>query len=125
MPVIGPRGGVGALRDAVRIERKQDTGAGDGAGNFEAAWEPIEGLQQRAAAIEPVRGGESVIADRLTGVRAFNIWLRVDADSLKITAGHRVVDVDDASRIFAIRFAEPMDVDRQWLLLQCEEGVAD
>ncbi|MGE0828946.1 MAG: head-tail adaptor protein [Hyphomonadaceae bacterium] len=115
---------IGALRDRVRIERRAADAAGDGAGNFEGAWAPL--LESRAAGIQARRGGEQVVAGRLAGIAVFDIWLRFDADSLKIMPGDRVVDARDESRIFNIRFAESIDDGRKRrILLQCEMGAAE
>jgi len=113
---------IGALRDRVRIERRADDDAGDGAGNYEGEWETL--IETRRARIVPRKGGEQVIADRLTGVSSFDVWMRFDRISAQIRAGDRLVNCNDESRILRIRFAEAMDEPRRWLLLQCDEGVA-
>jgi head-tail adaptor len=98
-------------------------GDGDGAGNFETAWRLFLGPIH--AAIEPRRGGESVIAGRLQGVSAFDVWVRATPETAAIAVTDRVVDARDLSRIYAIRFIENLDMRDRYLLLQCEAGVAD
>ena len=138
----------GALRDRIRIERRgalgqtpsppwsendvawdaqqaawQDDGEGDGAGNYETDWRTL--ITSIHAAIEPRRGGETVVAGRLQGVSAFDIWVRCTPETRAITVGDRVVDARNGARIFAIRFVENLDLRGRFLLLQCEAGVAD
>lgn len=72
----------------------------------------------------PIGGGESVLAGRLQGTAAFDCWLRFDSETSGIRAGDRVIDARDETRVFNIRSALDMDGRHQWLLLQCEQGVA-
>lgn len=96
---------------------------GDGAGNYETAWRTFVGPIH--AAVEPRRGGETVIAGRLQGVSAFDIWVRSTPETRLITTGDRVINARDLTRIFAIRFIENLDVRDRYLLMQCDAGVAD
>lgn len=137
---------IGDLRDRVRVERRgrlptgqdidwddteqnwEDGDAwlsddGDGAGNYETGWLSL--IASRRACIEATSGSEQVIAGRLEGVEAFDIWLRRDVETQKIRPGDRVVDARDESRIFNIRWAGSIDQHRQFILLQCQAGVAD
>lgn len=142
---------IGALRDRIRVERRGrlteteddlrwDEGddiefapgddidwtegqAGDGAGNFETTWRPI--LSARAARIAPRRGGEDVVAGRLSGVDAYDIWVRRDEQTAKITVGDRVIDARDESRVFGVRFIANLDERGRYLLLQCTIGDAE
>ena len=148
MASVVPR--IGDLRDRVRVERRvrlsetdsetwdqeaeswQETqddwltggGGGDGAGNYQSAWRAL--ISNRSAKIEPTRaGGEEVIAGRLTGISAYDIWLRRDSETSKIAPGDRIIDARDESRIFNIRWIGNLDGRGQFLLLQCQAGVAD
>lgn len=142
---------IGALRDRVRVERRgrlteteddvlwdegddiefapgddidwTEAQAGDGAGNFETTWRPL--LPARAARIAPRRGGEDVVAARLTGVDAYDIWVRRDEQTKAITVGDRVIDARDESRIFGVRFIANLDERGRYLLLQCTIGDAE
>lgn len=96
------------------------TVAGDGAGNFRQGWARL--LNNRAAGIAPRRGGEQVIAERLTGVDAYDIWLRLDAQSSDIRPSDRVVDARDPSRIYNVRFVGNLDARKRFVLLQCSLG---
>lgn len=138
---------IGDLRDRVRVERKvrlpvgndvdwednddaweQEDDAwsaddGDGAGNYERGWRTL--IESRSARIADTRGGEEVRAGRLAGVGSFDIWLRADVETKKITAGDRVIDARDGARIFNIRWVGSLDSKGRFLLLQCQAGVAD
>jgi head-tail adaptor len=137
---------IGDLRDRVRVERRgrlptgQDidwddteqnweegdawlSDDGDGAGNYETTWLPL--IQSRRARIQATSGSEQVIAGRLAGVEAFDIWLRRDVETAKIRPGDRVIDARDEARIFNIRWAGSIDAHTQFVLLQCQAGAAD
>lgn len=144
---------VGKLRDRVVVERRRRTrntdgsvewddgeellwdggdqvlfddggeSLGDGAGNYELEW--VELIPSRSAFIQARRGGEAVIAGRLAAVKAYDIWMLCDPMTSRIREGDRLIDARDGSRIFAIRFAEPIDDERRWMFIQAEEGVAD
>lgn len=109
------------MRERVTIERRGEI-SDDGMGNYIGEWATL--IDERRARIAPTRGGEEVIAARLEGVQRFDIWLRADPDTLAIKADDRVIDLNDASRVFAIRYVGNLDERRRFILLQCEAGVA-
>lgn len=117
----------GQLRFRVDVQRRDRIGesSGDGAGNYEQAWRTF--IDREPASIEPrsIGGGEQVIAGRLAGVSLFDVWVRVRPKTAGITVGDRLIDAGDRSRIFNIRFVEDLGQRRRFLLLQCEQGVAD
>lgn len=63
----------GELRERVRFERRRENGD-DGYGNVQYEWQRIAGPM--TARIKPARGGEQVLADRLSGVEVFEIIVR-------------------------------------------------
>jgi hypothetical protein len=110
-------------RDRVIFQRRPvDGGEGDGAGNFEGDWTPMFG--PRRVELTPRKGGEEVVAGRLQGVSAWDLWVLKDRQTSTVDAGDRVVDARNPKRIFNIRFAEPLTGDGQWILMQLEAGVA-
>lgn len=110
------------LRQSVRVERRSQTlTARGGLG----AWETL--ITSRRVQLTPRRAAsnaEQVIAARLQGVAVFDCWMRWDSETATIRADDRLVDRDDTSRVFNIRFAEDFDGRKKWLLLQVELGVA-
>lgn len=113
--------GAGDLRDLVRFERRVP--AADGYGNDQDGWATL--VERCAAHLEPTRGGEQVIADRLQGQASFDLWVRSDAVTRQLTPDDRAVDLRDPSRVFAIAFVQDMDRKGRWLLLQLTLGGAD
>jgi len=130
----------GDLRQRVRVDRRHDgtddtlfgdqTSYGDdtphageplddGYGNSEGDWLTL--VEERPARVAPRRGDEAVIAARLQGVAPYDVWLRTDPDTLAITEGDRVVDLD-AGFVLAVRYVGNLDERGRFLLLQCEAG---
>jgi hypothetical protein len=109
-----------ALRDKVLFERRALVD--DGAGNEDGPWTPL-GIE-RTCALAPTRGGETVIAGRLSGTAMWDCWVRDDSGTRTIRTGDRAVDARDANRVWNVRFSEDMDGTREWRLIQLEAGVA-
>lgn len=112
--------GAGDLRHAVRFERR--SGTPDGYGNDQGDWTPL--IARRAASLQPTRGGELVIAQRLQGESSWDLWVRYDSATRGVMAGDQVVDLHDDTRIFAVRFAQDMTGRKIWLLMQLTLGEA-
>ena len=91
----------------------------DGAGNTVGEWQ--EQFQCRAGYTH-LRGGESVMADRLQGQHTQVIFVRRSSASRQVTTDWRVRDVRDG-KSFNIRDITPTD-DRLWLDFLCQSGVA-
>lgn len=88
-------------------------------GNTVAAWS--EQFERRAAYIH-LRGGEAVQAARLEGRHVQVIRVRSDSATRTLTTDFRTVDKRTGD-VFNIRDVTH-DVDRQWIDLLCEKGVA-
>lgn len=111
--------GAGELTEAVRFERR-GAPVSDGAGNFEGAWQTLIG--RRSAKLQATRGGEQVIAQRLTGTAPWDLWVRAGRETRAVTQADRVVDLR-SGRVFNIRaIAETRS--RAFLFMQLELGVA-
>lgn len=74
------------------------------------------------AGLRPRNGGEAVIAGRLQGVQPYVVTMRSSAQTRQISSGWRLIDANDASRVFNVRTAADPDGKRQWLELLVEEG---
>jgi hypothetical protein len=117
--------GAGDLRDRVWFERREaldPDGPGDGAGNYEGEYKPI--CSSRRAALLPSTGGDKVIADRLQGTAAYDLWVRSDSGTRKVKAGDKVVDARNPQREFTVRSSLDLANRRRWLVMQVEQGVA-
>lgn len=115
--------GAGDLRDRVRFERRPV--GSDQYGNEESGeWGDLTPEVVRACRLSPTRGGETVIAGRLTGTALWDCWVRDDSGTRSVQVGDRAVDARDSTRVWNIRFNEDMDGRRQWRLIQMESGVA-
>lgn len=116
----------GSQRAVVRFERHEGNPAGDGLGNYEGDWKPF--VARRRAELVPTRPGpgrgETVMAGRLQGVSAWDLWVRRDALVAQVTTDDRIVDIVDPTRIFNIRFIGDLTGKRHWLLMQLELGGA-
>lgn len=119
------------LRDRVRFERR--AAAQNDLGGTSGDWETL--IESRFASLTPVpigrRAGEEVLAQRLQGVGLFDLWVRSDSQTRTVTTDDRVVDARDATRVFAIRWAQDarglggVKRGREWILMQLEQGTAD
>jgi SPP1 family predicted phage head-tail adaptor len=110
-------GRAGDLTEAVAFDR-QGT-ASDGAGGTTTAW--VEQFTCRAGYTH-LRGGETVIAARLSGTHVQVIRVRRSSQTVAVTAEWRVRDTR-SGEAFNIREFTPTK-DRQWIDFLCERGVA-
>ena len=111
------RNGAGQLIHRVALDMRPET-SDDGLGNYEGEW--AEQFQCRAAFIH-LRGGETVMAGRLSGRHTQIIRVRVSSNTRQITTDWRLRDV--RRRIdFNIRDIE-LEENRQFFSLTCESGV--
>ncbi|NKE74473.1 phage head closure protein [Ochrobactrum sp. MC-1LL] len=107
-----------ALRDRVRLEKREEVD--DGYGNTYGQWVP---QFERDACILPSKGGETVIASRLQEVQPALIIVRFDAETATITAAWRLIDAR-SGMIYNIRTAADMERRRRFITMLCEAGVA-
>lgn len=113
--------GAGDLCARIKWQRRQD--GDDEYGNPVTGWADI-GVE-RAASLTPTRGGETVQAGRIAGTATWDCWVRNDSGTRTINTGDRAVDVRDPTRTFNVAFAEDMDGDRKWILVQLTSGKVD
>lgn len=112
----------GNLRFRVSFQKKtpQDDGGGATLGDW---------AQQfvRWAAIQPLRGGETVQAERLTGTQPVLIIVRADSETRTITTGWRAVETlpGGAVRYYGLKTAEDMLRDGEFLTLLAVAGDPD
>jgi len=77
------------------------------------------------ARLQPLKGGEDVMADRLSGKQPFVVHVRRSTDAKRITTDWRMVDARDATRVLYVK-SPPADMDEMRSNLQfiAETGVA-
>lgn len=114
---MAPYFGAGDLRERVAFDRRVERE--DGLGNTVDEWQ--EQFSVRAGYIH-LRGGETVQAARLENRHPQVIRIRASSQSRQITADWRCRDARIGD-VFAIRDVTHT-VDRKWVDLLCERGVA-
>lgn len=112
--------GAGKLREKLLFQRRAVVD--DGFGNEVAGdWE----TQFTAAAdLIPLRGGEPVLAARLTGVQPFIIRIRSCIAARAVNTAWRAVDARQTSRVFNITAAVDPDNKNAWIDMMATQGVA-
>lgn len=110
-----------ALTERVRLARRIETNPDHplDLGNTRSAW-----VDQGMVAAEFIhlRGGEAVIAGRLQGRHSQIIRVRASALTREIATDWQVTDARTGT-VYAVRDVTP-EVDRAWISLLCESGVA-
>lgn len=75
------------------------------------------------AKLLPLRGGESVMADRLSGKQPYIVIVRMSPETKQITTDWRAVNVEDPTQVFNVRSVVP-DPAGDKIDILCETGVA-
>jgi hypothetical protein len=73
----------------------------------------------------PTRGGEEVLASRLTGTGLWDLTVRRDTATATVLVGDRIVDERDTTRVWNIRWIADLEGRGYWLTMTAESGVAD
>lgn len=107
----------GKLRERVTFARRD--AAADAYGNQQADWVT---QFSTAARIQPLRGGEDVMAARLAGKQPVLIQVRRSTATLEVTPEWRLTDARTAT-VYNIRTASPSE-DKVTIDMICEAGVA-
>ena len=103
------------LRERVHFQQRTDDGDG-----------PFVTQSTVAAGFRPLRGGEDVMASRLSGVQPYIVTVRQSSQTraVKVDTDWRMVDARDEAREFNIRAINDPDGLRQWFEILVQEGVA-
>lgn len=75
------------------------------------------------AELMPLKGGESVLASRLSGVQPFVIRIPGSASARNVTTAWRAVDARNPSRIFNITSAANLDQKNAYIDMMATQGV--
>jgi len=110
--------GAGALRERLTFQARGSS-SDDGYGNVEADWADQFTVWAR---MQPLKGSEPVIAQRLAGVQPMAIQVRSSADTRQVTAGWRAVH-DRTATIYNIRSVANFDERDRYLDLIADAGV--
>lgn len=94
----------------------------DGFGNEQAG--DFATVFTAAAELIPLKGGEPVLAARLTGVQPFVIQIRGSTAARGLTTAWRAVDARNPSRIFNITSVANVDQKNAYIDLMATQGVA-
>ncbi|MGO7185294.1 head-tail adaptor protein [Rhizobium brockwellii] len=112
--------GAGKLREKLLFQRRAIVD--DGMGNEQSGdWET---KFTAAAELIPLRGGEPVLAARLSGVQPYIIRIRSCAAAREVTTAWRAVDARQQSKTFNITAAVDPDNKNAWLDIMATQGVA-
>lgn len=109
----------GCLREKISFQVKVTSP--DDYGNEQTEWQ----TQFTAAAeLIPLKGGEPVIAARLTGVQPYIIRIRSHPAARDVTTAYRAVDARNPSRMFNITSAANIDQKNAYIDMMATQGVA-
>lgn len=109
----------GEMRDSVRIERRVTGNIAPGV--KEGAWAEL--IPAQPASLMPLRGGEDMQAERLTGVIFYELELRFSQANLGIVAADRAVNAR-TGQTYNIRHA-PIDPERKNRRLVMQVSLGD
>lgn len=109
----------GELREELRFERRATT-PDDGYGNVEGHWEELYCCRAR---VRPDRGGEEVLARRLSGVTSYRIRIRSCRDARMIGTDCRAVDTRSGA-VFNLTSIINADERDRYLDITATQGVA-
>lgn len=110
----------GDLNRRIRFERKSRTR--DEIGGQAEAWASLITV---AAQISPLRGGEEVQANRLSGIQRFTITVRSDSTTRTLTPDDRAVDARSGQKLNLKWSANWDERDRFITLIADAGGPAD
>lgn len=113
------RSGAGALSEIVAFESRAVID--DGMGN-EISGDWTERFRANAR-IQPIKGGESVIADRLQGTQPVVVRVRYEPQTMAVNTDWRVRD-SRAGTIYQIKSSANMDEKRRYIEFLAIAGVA-
>lgn len=112
--------GAGKLREKLLFQRRAIVD--DGFGNEQSG--DFATVFTAAAELIPLKGGEPVLAARLSGVQPFIIKIRGCNAARDVTPAWRAVDARNPVRLFNITAAVDPDNKNAWIDIMATQGVA-
>jgi head-tail adaptor len=110
----------GKMRERLEFQKREMVD--DGFGN-EVAGDFVTVFTD-AAELIPLKGGEPVIAARLSGVQPFIVRVRSSTATRDVTTAWRAIDARNAPRIFNITSVANYDQKNAYLDMMATQGVA-
>lgn len=114
----------GALRERVRFETQPEAGAGYVSGAAKG-WTELCSVAARIKPAGSRSNTEEAIADTLVALSTYEITVRKSPKLKPVTAGDRIVDARNSSRIFNIRYINNPDERNKYLVFTAELGRPD
>lgn len=111
----------GKMRQKLHFQRRGPTFENE-YGNEQAG--KFETVFSEFAEFIPLRGGEPVIAARLTGTQPYVMRVHSNTNSRQVSTAWRVVDARDPSRVFNITSIVNSDQKNGYLDMMATQGVA-
>jgi len=112
--------GAGALRGRVHCQSRE--AVDDGLGSSVTG--PWTTRFTVAAGFTPLRGGEQVMAARLSGTQPYVVRVRQSSQTRQVMTGWRLVDARNPARVLAITAINDPDSNGAWLDIIVTEGAA-
>lgn len=97
-------------------------------GGETTSWSTLEtGSFVRKAALTMLKGGEEVMAQRITGIQPALIRVILDSDTATIDPSWRAVQLlpGDAERPYALKSVADMEGNNRVITMLCEAGAPD
>lgn len=111
----------GSLNERFVFQKRPSTApVGDGYGNFQSGFEAQFTVWTKRLFL---RGGETVIAERLQGRQPAVLTIRASRQAAQITTDWCAVNARDSSEVYNIRSVS-LSEDRSFYDILCERGVA-
>lgn len=110
---LGPR------RDLIVFQRRFRKSQPSATGRAQEEWQDI-GPQCRCD-LKPVRGGDAVMAGRVSGVTSYRVWVRYHRDLVSLKATDRAIDVKQPARQFMVQSAL-VNPERDWIDVVLQVG---
>lgn len=112
--------GSGLLRNKLNFQLRLTYD--DGAGNEQSG--DFATMFSATAELIPLKGGEPVLAARLTGTQPYIIRIRSCVAARSIDTSWRIVDARNPARIFNITAAVDPNNKNAWIEIMATQGVA-
>jgi hypothetical protein len=118
--------GAADFRHRFRFDKQVEVS--DPYGGMISGWSDLEsGSFIRMGALQMLKGGETVLGQRLTGIQPALIRVYLDSDTATIDPSWRAVQLlpSDAERSFGLKSVTDMEGENRVITMLCEAGAAD
>jgi hypothetical protein len=118
----------GAADFCHRVRFDQQVEVEDPYGGTVSGWSDLgTGSFIRTAAVQMLRGGETVMGQRLTGIQPAVIRVIRDSDTATVDSSWRAVELlpGGSERPYALKSVADMEGENRIITMLCEAGAAD